>query len=121
MKKPWLACFSALILIFCGFALGFFYGRQAGGVEPRDRSVPTVSAVPDTEPETLPIPSPINLNTATAEELTTLPGIGEVLAGRIVAYREQYGPFLCVDELKAVYGIDEKKLEAVRNLVTTGG
>ncbi len=56
----------------------------------------------------------MNLNTATQAELESLPGIGPVLAARILAQR----PFKSVDELDNVSGIGQKKLEAVRNLVT---
>ena len=62
----------------------------------------------------------LNINRATAAELETLPGIGPELAGRIIAYREQYGDFLSVDELTAVRGIGEKKLAAIRAYITAG-
>lgn len=62
----------------------------------------------------------IHLNTATPEELVRLPGIGEVLAGRIVAYREEHGPFASIDRLTDVSGIGSKLVEAVRELVTLG-
>lgn len=45
-----------------------------------------------------------------------LPNIGEVLAGRIIAYREENGRFYSVDEIVNVQGIGEKKLEAIRDL-----
>lgn len=61
---------------------------------------------------------PLDLNRATTQELTTLPGIGEVLAQRIVDYREAHGPFRSVEELIAVEGIGEGKLEKLRELVT---
>lgn len=61
----------------------------------------------------------INLNTATAQQLSDgLKGVGDALAQRIVAYREQHGKFRSVDELKNVSGIGEKKLEAIRGSVT---
>jgi competence protein ComEA len=55
----------------------------------------------------------INLNTATAEELAVLPGIGETLAGRIVEYREREGPFSCLEDLLDVPGIGESTLDKI--------
>ena len=60
----------------------------------------------------------VNVNTATVEELETLPGIGEVLAATIVQYREEHGPFTSVDQLEDVSGIGEVTLEELRDLVT---
>jgi competence protein ComEA len=62
----------------------------------------------------------ININTATAEELEALPGVGEVIAKRIVAYREQNGPFRSVDDLIHVEGIADRAIDGMRELVTTG-
>lgn len=68
-------------------------------------------------------PSPatgkLNVNTATAEELDTLPGVGPSTAGAIIAYREQHGPFQSVDDLLNVRGIGPAKLDAIRDLITT--
>jgi competence protein ComEA len=61
----------------------------------------------------------INVNTATAEELEGLPGIGEVIAARIVAYREQNGPFRSVDDLIHVQGISDLTIDKFRDLATT--
>lgn len=60
----------------------------------------------------------INLNTASAEELTSLPGIGEVLAARIIAYREEHGPFQTLDDIMQVSGIGSKVVEEIRDLAT---
>jgi competence protein ComEA len=60
----------------------------------------------------------VNVNTASAEELDTLPGIGEVLAAAILQYREEHGPFTSVDQLVDVSGIGEVTLEELRDLVT---
>lgn len=60
----------------------------------------------------------VNLNTAPASELAKLPGIGEVIAERIIRHREKSGPFRSVDELLVVRGISRKKLETLRPLVT---
>lgn len=71
------------------------------------------------EAETVPEPGRVNLNTASAEELQTLPGIGEVLAARIIEHREQSGPFTCPEELMAVKGIGESLFDAVSGQITT--
>jgi len=60
----------------------------------------------------------IDLNTARLDELVALPGIGETLAGRIIAYRETHGRFETVEELIEVHGIGEQVLDALRELVT---
>jgi len=61
----------------------------------------------------------LNINTANARELDeTLPGIGPVLAERIVAHREQNGPFARTDQLMLVAGIGEATYERLRGLVT---
>ncbi len=62
----------------------------------------------------------INLNTATLDELDVLPGVGEVLARRIVEFREQNGPFRSVDDLIHVEGISARTIEDFRDQVTTG-
>jgi competence protein ComEA len=56
----------------------------------------------------------VNLNTASLEELMTLPGIGETRAKAILAYRQQHGPFRTPEELKQVSGIGEKMFERIK-------
>ena len=62
----------------------------------------------------------IDINTASALDLTRLPGIGEARAEAIAAYREEHGPFQSVDGLLEVSGIGEKILEDLRPYVTAG-
>jgi competence protein ComEA len=62
--------------------------------------------------------SKVNINSASAEELETLPGIGEVIAQEILDYRTANGPFASVDDLLDVSGIGEVTLENIRDLVT---
>lgn len=60
----------------------------------------------------------VNVNTASQKELESLPGIGEVIAQRIIEYRETHGPFTTVEDLLKVKGIGPKKLEKLRDRVT---
>jgi competence protein ComEA len=65
-----------------------------------------------------PAPGKLNLNTADESALDTLPGVGPVLAGRIVQWRSENGRFTSVDELAEVTGIGDHVLEGLRELVT---
>ncbi|MDR2568820.1 MAG: helix-hairpin-helix domain-containing protein [Oscillospiraceae bacterium] len=62
----------------------------------------------------------INVNLASQSELTDLPGIGNVLASRIIDYRRQHGDFARVEDLRNVSGIGEKRYEAIQDVVTVG-
>ena len=61
---------------------------------------------------------PVNVNSATADQLDVLPGVGPTTAAAIVAHREQNGPFQTVEQLGDVRGIGPAKLDALRGLVT---
>ncbi|WP_078630418.1 ComEA family DNA-binding protein [Streptomyces roseochromogenus] len=61
--------------------------------------------------------APVSLNTATADQLDTLPGVGPVLAQHIIDYRTQHGGFRSVDELREVNGIGDRRFSDLRNLV----
>jgi competence protein ComEA len=66
----------------------------------------------------LPPAGPVDLNTATVEQLDDLPGVGPVTAQAIVAHRDRNGPFASVDALTDVRGIGPAKVDALRHLVT---
>ncbi len=88
------------------------------GVTLRVPSRNEAAAVPDRmAPETLSLTDSLDLNTATAAELETLPGIGPEKAAAIVEYRQQNGPFLVVDQLLNVPGIGSATLEKIRDAV----
>src|ERR1700675_2959555 len=63
---------------------------------------------------------PVNLNTANAQELQQVPGIGPATANKILKMRKSYGPFKRVDDLRAIKGIGPKRLEKMRKYLTVG-
>lgn len=68
-----------------------------------------------------PASGPVDLNTADATQLDTLPGVGPATAQAIIAYRQEHGRFRSVDELLEVRGIGDAKLAELREQVTIGG
>jgi competence protein ComEA len=62
----------------------------------------------------------ININSATADELTALPGVGEATAAKIVAYRSEHGPFTSIEEIMEVPGIGKGKFDGFAGRITVG-
>jgi competence ComEA-like helix-hairpin-helix protein len=115
---------AVLLLLTAAFVAGagVSYFRRAGlrrqaALNPIAVAQDT-SAIPSNDSAT--VRPPVDLNQATLRELDWLPGIGPVLAARIVEYRQRKGGFHSVSELRAVSGIGEKKYSALRDLVTAG-
>ena len=113
----------ALALLACGVMLGIFLmqTRTAGTISVQ-RSAPdepeeAVQTVME-EPADATADDRLDLNTATAEDLQELPGIGKVIAQRIIDYRDLCGHFLDPEQLMEVDGIGEAKYEKIRDLVT---
>ena len=123
-----------LTLLFASFTLGFLAGRSTAPGDVIITQLPQVIQAPDRALPVLP-PEPaetaapsqeaasvssglININTATAAQLDTLPGIGPVLAQRIIDYRQANGPFTSLSQLMLVEGIGEKRLANILPLIT---
>lgn len=63
---------------------------------------------------------PVNINTASSEELQQVPGIGPATAQKILQMRKSYGPFKSVDDLLAIRGLGQKRLDKMRKYLTIG-
>jgi len=100
-----------LTTVFLCIVLGVFIGRNFTGVY----------YLTHNESDTTPNTMKIDINTASAQQLTLLPGIGDVLAKRIVAYRDLNGPFQSVTDLLEVEGLGKSKLLEMEEFITAGG
>ena len=142
MKNRSINFLLALTILVVGITVGFAWGRNTGHQPVTLSLAQTAAPLPTTAP-TAPSPSqttapalsettapletvppsagPVNVNTADLATLMTLPGIGEVLAQRIIDYRQAHGNFQHLEELTNVSGIGQKRLEAILDYATVGG
>ena len=118
-----------LTLTFAAFCVGLFIGKQRepASVTIYTTKTPTATvskstAAPESPPESTQgaayVDGLLDINLASVEDLTTLPGIGPALAQRIVDYRGQNGRFSSVEELRNISGIGEKRLSAILEYIT---
>lgn len=123
MKKQRIPILIIVTCAFAAFLFGFFAGRNVNRTPVRISSLPAVAEA--TEPEATAVPEQtepaiVDINTATLEQLESLPGIGPVLAQRILDYRKEFGDFQTIGDLTNVSGIGIKKLEAMLDYITIG-
>ena len=129
MRKPKISLLVIITIAFAAFTVGFLMGRNQNqdltSVNVPQRLLTEPTRPPETESpvteETEGISFPIDLNQADKEMLMALPGIGEVLACRILDYREENGPFSAVEQLLNVNGIGKQRLEDIWDLIMIGG
>ncbi len=102
--------------LFVIFTLAFFIGRSSAHAVISTQTAP-VELVYETAPLEQEPSIRLNLNEATADELEALPGIGPVLAERILQWREEYGPFVSAEQIMDIEGIGEKKYGEIQDLI----
>ena len=121
-KEKFGSAHAALLLLTAAFLGSLAWLTLRGETTAAAGNGYTVSAERSVPAERLiaPRPAPLDINAASAEELEALPGIGPVLAQRIVDYRAEHGAFASAEELLRVEGIGETKLENIRGGITLG-
>ncbi len=129
MKKATCVLLAFLVL-FLSLIIGIFIGRNSisGMVAITEEPVTQAqyadvshydnNGIQNTNPSEI---GKININTASVTLLQTLPNIGEILAQRIVDYRNKHGDFTAPEDLLLVEGIGEMRLEQIREYITVGG
>lgn len=108
-------------IVLLGLTAAFLCALAALSAQDRADLAPGVTIETEfqvPEEEIAPDFPPVNINTAGIQELDTLPGIGESLARRIIAYREANGPFESVEEIMEVSGIGEAKFAELEDQIT---
>ncbi|MBQ9761851.1 MAG: helix-hairpin-helix domain-containing protein [Oscillospiraceae bacterium] len=110
-----------MTIVVCAFAGGFFLGRNCVRSDIRLSAVSTTVPTEATLISATTAPVLMDINTASAADLATLPGIGSVLAQRIVDYRVANGSFTSIQELLNVEDIGEKRLADILDFITVGG
>ena len=121
MKKGGITALLLIAAMFVGFIAGMLCGRHYADVPVTVQPVKTEYIIPSADAGQQNSDSTagkININTASSVVLETLPGIGPVLADRIIAYRNENGLFSSIEELSKVEGIGSKTLLEILNLIT---
>lgn len=120
-KQPAMAVYG-LLLACLVFTMGYLLGSGSRQTQVQVTVTEPISVQQIAEPPSVSVGAEcLDLNTATQEQLESLPGIGPELAGRILQYRQSCGGFVSAEQLMDVKGIGEKRYAALKELVSVGG
>ena len=111
VSSPWIALVLSVLLLSAGISFQYLLLYRISLAAQQ-------SPVKKSSKSLVPTAQRININQATLAELTTLPGIGPVIAGRIVDYRKNNPPFRKVEELLIIKGISKDRLDRIRNRIS---
>lgn len=118
MKKAAVILLSITAAFLCMIA-GVMIGRFTS--QSQTTIVPGRDYIVQTDPNVSVATGKLDINTATLKQLTDIPGIGQVIAQRILDYIEENGEFRSLDELLNVKGIGESRLQQLQEYLTVGG
>lgn len=116
MKKYLPIIYVAITAIFVGVIIGILLAKESGHTtlilarQWQEKYSITETVIPSNA-------GLININTASAEALSSLPGIGPGTAEKIVAYRQEHGAFVIVEDLLKIEGIGKVKLDNIRDYI----
>jgi competence protein ComEA len=106
-EAKWVTSAFLVILTFLAFGSGCAKRARKYSIESRSETAYLKAAN-----------AGVNINTARVEELDRLPGIGKVMAERIIEHRTEHGPFRRIEHIMMVRGISERKFQAIESLIT---
>lgn len=135
MKNTPVSILACVCLVLAAFLGGMFVGRNMSGAAIQTSVLSTQASEQETQAvRSTQIPSAsstaatasqsngkVNINTADLYTLMSLEGIGETYAQRIIDYRNANGPFTDIADIKNVEGIGDKRYDAIKDHITTGG
>ena len=123
MKKSVTTIMIAMTTVALVFIIGIFVGQRTGASVPISNVshlIPTEFVLPENFDSNLVTDGKVNINKADLATLVLLPGIGDKTGRKILAYRDEHGPFRHIDELLEIEDFGETRLNNIAKYITVG-